>query len=267
MKCEHYREMFLDRNEGLLGASERAELQQHLDSCATCREEMVAMQLIWDKLGDINVPKPSDEMGLKFQAMLNDFKQSADQPSWWAGWLERAKQLWQLQYRMPLAFAMLAVVMGIGAAFWLARNGREGQQLQTLQTEVHELKQTMLLAMLDNPLASERIKAVSYTSDITHLDKKVIEALLETLNNDPNVNVRLSTLDALSQLGNYPEVRSGLIQSIAGQDSPLVQSTIADVMLKLQEKRSVKPFKELLKQKGLDDDVRDKIKTTITKLI
>lgn len=267
MKCEQYREMFLDRNGGLLGVAEQTELQQHLDSCTTCREESEAMQLIWDKLGEMDVPEPSDEMELRFQTMLKDFKHTTDQPGRWIGWVERAKQLWQLQYRMPLAYAMLAVAVGIGGAFWLERNGREGQQLQTLQTQVHELKQAMMLAMLDNPLASERIKAVSYTSKIRHLDKKVIEALLETLNNDPNVNVRLSTLEALSQLGNHPEVRSGLIKSITGQDSPLVQSAIADVMLKLQEKRAVHSFKELLKQKDLDDGVRDKIKTTINKLI
>jgi hypothetical protein len=267
MKCEHYREMFLDHNKGLLGASERAELQLHLDSCAACREEMAGMRSIWDELGNFNVPEPSDEMALKFQLMLNDFKQADDQPGRLVDWKERVKQFWQLQYRLPLAYAILVVVAGVGAAFWIERNSSEKQQLQALQAQVHELKQTMMLAMLDNPLASERIKAVSYTSNIRNLDKKVIEALLETLNNDPNVNVRLSSLDALARLVNYPEVRSGLIQSIAGQESPLVQSAIADVMLKLQERRAVKSFKELLRQKGLDEDVRDKIKTTITKLI
>jgi len=95
----------------------------------------------------------------------------------------------------------------------------------------------------------------------------VIDALLATLNNDPNVNVRLSTLDALTQLAGYPEVREGLVKSISQQDSPVMQSAIADVMLKLQEKRSVKPLKQLLKQKGLDHGVRDKIKETINNLI
>ncbi|MFD2872716.1 HEAT repeat domain-containing protein [Mucilaginibacter ximonensis] len=267
MKCEHYREMFLDQKHGMLGEAEQAALQQHLNSCAACREELAAVQLIWNKLGEIAMPEPSEKMELKFHAMLNDFKQAASEPGKLTSWKERVKQLWQLQYRMPLAYAILAVVLGIGATLLLQSNSRQQQQLQAMQTQLHELKQTMMLAMLDNPLASERIKAVSYTSDIKQPDKMVIEALLETLNNDPNVNVRLSTLEALSQMGNYPEVRSGLIQSITTQDSPLVQTTIADVMLKLQEKRAVHPFKELLKQKDLDEVVRQKIKTTIGKLI
>ena len=127
--------------------------------------------------------------------------------------------------------------------------------MKALATQVHELKQTMMLALLENPSASERIRGVSYTSEIKHADKEVINALLSTLNNDPNVNVRLSTLDALAQMAAHPEVRAGLIQSIAQQDSPLLKSAIADVMLKLQEKRSVKSFKELLKQKNLEPRV------------
>src|SRR5471030_1199774 len=125
----------------------------------------------------------------------------------------------------------------------------------------------MVLTMLDNPLASERMKAVNYTSNLRDVDKRVIDALLATLNNDPNVNVRLSTLEALAALGNHPEVRTGLIKSITIQESPIIQLAIADVMLKLQEKRSVSSFKQLLKQKGLDDEVRQKVKETITKLI
>jgi HEAT repeat protein len=125
----------------------------------------------------------------------------------------------------------------------------------------------MMLALLENPSASERIRGVSYTSEIKHADKEVIDALLATLNNDPNVNVRLSTLDALSHLANHPEVREGLIRSIEKQDSPIMQLAIADVMLKLQEKRSVKSFEDLLKQKDLNPGVRDKIKQTITQLI
>ncbi|MDB5087952.1 MAG: repeat protein, partial [Mucilaginibacter sp.] len=115
--------------------------------------------------------------------------------------------------------------------------------------------------------SSERMRVVSYTCEIKHADKEVIDALLSTLNNDPNVNVRLSTLDALTHLAGHPEVREGLVQSITRQDSPLMQSAIADVMLKLQEKSSVKSFRELLKQKDLDHGVRDKIKETITQLI
>jgi HEAT repeat protein len=124
----------------------------------------------------------------------------------------------------------------------------------------------MMLSLLQNPSASERIRAVSYTNEITHVNPNVAAALLATLNNDPNVNVRLTTLEALTHFARDPVVREGLIQSILQQDSPLVQAALADAMLKLQEKRAVLPFKKLLQQKDLNGMVRTKIEQTITRL-
>jgi hypothetical protein len=143
----------------------------------------------------------------------------------------------------------------------------ERQQLQALTAQVHEMREMMMLALLQNPSASERMRAVSYTDGIKHVNANITDALLATLNNDPNVNVRLTTLDALTHFAANPAVREGLVQSILQQDSPLVQAAMADVMLKLQERRAVKSFKKLLQQKDLNSTVRTKIEQTITRLI
>jgi hypothetical protein len=246
----------------------RVEFEKHLESCAGCREELAAMQQLWELMGTMETPEPSGHMKVKFQAMLDTYKESVEDKKS-ESITELWNRLWQWQPRWPLAYSLVIILVGFGGGYLLfaGKGSKQDQQLQALTSQVHELKQTMMLALLENPSASERIRGVSYTSEIKHADKEVIDALLATLNNDPNVNVRLSTLDALAHLAGHPEVREGLIQSIALQDSPLMQSAIADVMLKLQEKRSIKSFRELLKQKDLNPGVRDKIKETITQLI
>jgi len=140
------------------------------------------------------------------------------------------------------------------------------KQLEELTAQMHEMRELMMLSLLQNPSASERMRAVSYTSEIHHVNPKIAEALLTTLNNDPNVNVRLTTLEALTHFARDPIVREGLIESILQQESPLVQAAMADVMLKLQEKRSIQPFKKLLQQKDLNGMVRSKIEDTINRL-
>ncbi len=268
MKCEQYRELFIDWNNNWLTRAEQADLQQHIDACPACREELAELQLVWDRLGEFKTPEPSAAMKVNFQAMLNEYKESMQaEKSWLSNVLDQFNSFWQLQPRWPLAYSLMIALVCMGGAYWFVHNSKQEQQLQALTSQVHELKQTMTLALLDNPSASERIRGVSYTGEMKHVDKQVIDALLATLNNDPNVNVRLSTLDALTRLANHPEVRQGLIQSITTQDSPLMQSAIADVMLQLQEKGSVKPFKQLLKQKNLDNGVRNKISQTINSLI
>lgn len=142
----------------------------------------------------------------------------------------------------------------------------ESKQLEALTAQVHEMREMMMLSLLQNPSASERIRAVSYTSDIRRVNPNIATALLATLNNDPNINVRLSTLEALTHFARDPVVREGLVQSILQQDSPLMQAALADVMLTLQEKRAIQPFKKLLQQKDLNTMVRTKIEQTIDRL-
>jgi hypothetical protein len=271
MKCELYEELFTGWINKELSPDEKGALEQHISGCANCRNELQALQQLWGNMGQIETPEPSANMSLKFYAMLDNYKESVNEKkSLWADIKYHLSSLWQWQPRWPMAYNLIVIVFIAGAGYLFlgkSKSDDQDKQLKALSSQVHELKQTMMLALLENPSASERIRGVSYTSEIKHADKQVIDALLATLNNDPNVNVRLSTLDALTHLAGHPEVREGLIKSIVEQDSPLMQLAIADVMLKLQEKRSVGSFRELLKQKDLDHGVRDKIKQTITQLI
>jgi hypothetical protein len=129
------------------------------------------------------------------------------------------------------------------------------------------MRQLMMLSLVENPSASKRLQGVSYTEDISAVNEEVIEALLTTLNEDPNVNVRLATLEALVNFAALPRVREGLVQSIVQQESPLLQSAMVDVMLKLQEKSSVKQLQKLLDRKDLNQSVKAKIENSITHLI
>lgn len=270
--CEQYEEKLIGLLNNELTPAEQALLEKHLAECPGCREELAGLRQLWQMMSEVETPEPSAHMQVKFQAMLKTYKDSVEEqkPGVWTSITNQLSRLWSWQPRWPMAYSLVIILIGFGLGYLLFYSGKgskQDQQLQALTTQVHELKQTMMLALLENPSASERIRGVSYTSEIKHADKEVIDALFATLNNDPNVNVRLSTLDALSHLANHAQVREGLITSIVQQDSPIMQLAIADVMLKLQEKRSVKSFQELLKQKDLNPGVRDKIKQTITQLI
>ncbi|PJJ84200.1 HEAT repeat domain-containing protein [Mucilaginibacter auburnensis] len=270
MKCEHYEELFMGKLQNSLTGAQLAELDQHLKACPACRTELAALTTVWQHMAVIEAPEPPANMEADFNAMLNNFKQKEAVKNASAGLFDRLKQLWNKPTAWPVSyqFALILISFFCGyLVFWQGKGGEQDKQLSQLATEVNELKQTMMLAMLENPSASERIKAVSYTEELKTADQQVIAALLTTLNNDPNVNVRLTTLEALAKLANHPEVREGLIRSVSQQESPLMQSAIADVMLKLQEKRAVKPLKKLLKDPELNEGVREKVTETINSLI
>ncbi|MCW3088407.1 MAG: repeat protein [Sediminibacterium sp.] len=271
MKCENDKQELARWINNEMTGTERAAFEIHLAQCTECQQEMESDQQVWDLMGEITTPVPSAAMRPKFYAMLDTYKES--QEEWknpFAGIATMFRQFWSVQPGFRVAYSLVLVVIGLGAGYLVTRQGGQDnrQQIAALSSQVHEMKEMMMLSLLENPSASERIRGVSYTSEIKGgANKQVLDALFTTLNNDPNVNVRLMTLEALSHLTANPAVREGLVQSIIEQDSPLLQSALADVMLKLQEKRSVQPFRKLLQQKDLNNTVRTKIEETITGLI
>jgi hypothetical protein len=215
-------------------------------------------------LAQLPVPQPSAKFDAVFQSMLQEAGQSYTHSNEKSSNARAIKMIWRI------AAVFILVVAGFSAGYLLNRPAASytyKQQIDSLSAQVHDMREMMMLSLLENPSASERIRAVGFTSEITNVNAKMIEALLTTLNNDPNVNVRLMTLEALTHYAENPAVREGLVQSIVQQESPLVQSALADAMLKMQEKKSIQPFKKLLGQKSINGQVRTKIEQTISRLI
>ncbi len=272
MTCEHSEEQLLDYLSGELPATEQAALTAHLAECADCRAELRAVQAVWHTLGRVRVPEPSPQLRPNFYALLATFEEPVaaapgySLPGLWQWWLSR-------DVSRPLLRAVYSLcLLGVGlvGGYWL-NNSRPTdatyqQQIAQLAAQMGDMRQLMLLALIENPSASERLRAVSYTRQLDEPTTRVVEALLSTLDNDPNVNVRLATLEALAPLAQDPAVRLGLVHSLARQESPLVQTALADVMAQLQERRSVKPLRELLKQDNLDESVKSKLEQTIQTL-
>jgi len=268
MKCENDKEQITLWINNEMTETQRAAFGIHLNECAECRQELKAAQQVWNLMGEIPAPPAPVDMPVHFQAMLESYKESqTEKKNPFAGIIEKIRGLWTIQPAMQMAYSIMLLVVGLGVGYLVNHQSAGKQQVDALSAQVHEMKEMMMFSLLENPSASERIRGVSYTNEIKSTNKQVTDALLATLNNDPNVNVRLVTLDALTKFTSDPAVREGLIQSIGQQESPLVQSALADVMLKLQEKRSVKSFRKLLEQKDLDNSIRSKIEKTITAII
>jgi hypothetical protein len=79
-----------------------------------------------------------------------------------------------------------------------------------------------------------------------------------------NVNVRLVTLEALTQYSDDAAVREGLVQSISKQDSPLMQAALGRCDAETAGKTIRTIVQKLLQQKDLDNSIRGKIEQTIT---
>ncbi|MCF0069989.1 HEAT repeat domain-containing protein [Dyadobacter sp. CY261] len=272
MSCEHTKDKRTEWLNNSLERNEQMAVNRHLADCISCQEEFAADRLIWDGMTKIRVPEPSEAMRNNFYAMLDEFKEAENAAERFSfqSMMESIREFVLPQWTVQVAFSLLLVGLGWVIGNRTSRNKVDAtayqQQIETLAGQVQDMKSAMMLTLLDNPSATERLRAVSYTSEIVQADDRVLEALFATLNNDPNVNVRLVTLEALTQYADNATVREGLVKSLSMQDSPMVQVAMADVMVKLQEKRSVKALKTLLQKEDLNDLVKVKIQQTIKDL-
>jgi len=233
--------LLLDYLQGRLSAEDRQTVETLLATDAEFARQFSGLKAIWSDLDVLNAPQVSAETQAHFEATLKAFEQTRQTRIHW----------WNRELRISWGFAlvMAGIILCVAFIFLLIAS----QQEKTL------------LYGLDNPSSIERIKAVNYVDEHAKDNRQVVEALLTILNTDPSENVRLVTLDALLKLAHRPYVRAGLVHSIARQQTELMQLAIANAMLKLQDKTSVKPLQKLM-QSNQDTLIKQQLSQTVKKL-
>lgn len=270
--CIAFEEQLFALAENQLDDLSRRNTELHLAHCAACKLEFDEIKTFLGVVAKVETPQVSKEIRSNFYAMLGTFKEeklNSTSTILNGIWL-KVKDFFAYKPAFQMAFGIFLLSFGSMIGYFLGKPEDKSivstERIETLSTEVQEMKQIMMLQMLENPTATERMKAVSYTEELSCVDDKVVDALLTTLNQDESVNVRLVTLEALSELADNQKVREGLVQSLLKQESPLIQAALADLMVKLQEKRSLKPLREMLEKEKLNDAVKSKLQQSIKSL-
>ena len=219
-------------------------------------------------LEDFPIPDVSEKLDSNFYNMLEHYKYDEKLKN---NWLIGIKESFRKFLIGKIAFRPIYILVIIIVSWIIGMYSFSGlpnnNKISNMSAEITQMKEVMMLSLLKQPSAIERIKAVNLTSELNEIDEKIIYALVKTLNSDPNINVRIVTIETLYHYADNPIVREELIKSITKQESPLVQIALADVMVALQEKKSVEEFNKLLQKKDLNDAARGKILKSIEFLI
>jgi hypothetical protein len=247
---------------------EKNKMRRFLLDQGVSEQELNEFEKLAGELNTIPEKEPSEKMKTNFYEKLEEYKTSISHKESYTFRLKNIwEELWQPVLVKKLAYAVAIFVFGCLAGYWYTSEMKYKTQVNTMISEMQDMQKVMMLTLLQQPSPTDRLKAISISSQISSADDKVIEALLNTLNNDPNVNVRLMAVEALYNFASYPKVRIGLIKSISKQESPIVQVTLADVMVLLQEKGSVDELKKLLEKNNLNESVENKLRNSIESLI
>jgi hypothetical protein len=258
MNCKDVQEALLNYYDRSLDAADREEIKDHLETCNGCREEIKEWGELLQVINDTPPEKPGPALRENFHSLL----QSELNLQATAGLLKESPES-QVKKRSffsptsPLWKLAAAVILMLGG-FWMGNRAKppaaSSEPITALRNEVKEMKEVLLFSLLDDESASQRLKAVSYAEEISNPDQKVIGALVNTLNHDKNVNVRLASLYSLARFADNPAVRDSLVTSLAGQTEPLIQVVLINILADKKEHRAIAPLRDILsKEKGLKE--------------
>lgn len=277
MNCEDFRGLLPDYWSGGLDDRDKIDFHVHLDACAACRKEAEHLGELWKQLGLVPTSdptmEPSKDLRSRFYQALTAFKQGLAEGRR-PGLVERLndalRQWWPSRPVIQLAATVAALVIGLGVGFSL-RSGRpekppENTQVAQLREEVNNMRQLVALSLLQQQSASDRLRGVSWAYRVEQSDTEVLSALLHTANHDQNVNVRLAAIDALRNFSESPVTRTGLIQSLAKQDSPLVEIALIDTLVDLREPSAAPALESMSRNAAVNPEVRQHARWAVGKL-
>jgi hypothetical protein len=270
MNCKQVRKHLPDLLVNELDKNIRREITDHLATCASCKKEWESMSSLWEKMAMLPEEQPSKRMHDRFYAMLEAYKQSAlfektaaRRSKFLDDWLER---WWPQRPAVQFVLAVLLLALGLIIGTIFTMRGSKGGEIAQLREEVHDMKQLVTISLLEKQSAIERLRGVNLSYQIAQPDSQVLTALLDTLNYDPNVNVRLAAVDALYLFHDKKIVKEGLVQSFSNQTSPLVQIALIDLMVDIRERQSIEALKLLIQDKKLNPTVKERAEWGIQQL-
>jgi anti-sigma-K factor RskA len=267
MKCEEIGRLLPDYLQGDLAPDQRRSVDEHVEQCAECREE-VAM---WNKLALLPAEEPSLASRERFEAMVQAYRSGREDRMESAVGSQQRGSFWEAfrWLRSPVgaaAWSMALVILGVYIGVRVSGSDSNAQDLTAMHTELANMRQMVALSMLQQQSASGRLEGVTWTQSEERLDPQVLAALLHTLRFDPSVDVRLAALDALSRHSAQPQVRSSVADALQGQQSPLVQVALIDQLVEWRDSHAAGHLRKLRQDPNLNPTVRERADWAISKL-
>jgi hypothetical protein len=265
MNCKEVQTRLIDYLDQLLDADSAAGVKQHLDSCEDCRHEADELQELLATMKNNVAEPPPPALRESFDTMLQselnmlttatiieEFPPAAKKPG-----KTLALPLSSPAWKVAAAVILLAGGIAIGKTLPSKTEPVAIVQIDSLRKEVKEMKEVVMLNLIDDESASQRIKGVSYAEEMANPNQQVIDVLINTLNHDKNVNVRLAALYSLTRFADRRAVRDSLVTSLATQTEPIIQVVLINLLAEKRDSRAIGPIRDIMTNKKTLKEVKD----------
>jgi hypothetical protein len=264
--CSDMRLLLIDYIDGQLSPAIRSKVTDHLRSCADCTREMEQFKKLFDEMATVKLEQPSSALKENFNIMLQSELNIAATTEM----LKKRKEAKVIQVRPAWVWTQIAAsILLIGGALFVGMQlrGTASSEVAELKVEMQMMKEAMMLSLLSEESASDRIQAVSYAEELHKPNPKILQALIHTLNTDENLNVRLAAANSIGKFLDDPDVVESLVASLRTQKEPLVQIALITILTDKKETKAIESIREIISNKETLPPVKEIAEQGLKKII
>ncbi len=260
MKCNEIEDRLIDYLDGNLSPEEQALISSHLSECSKCTMLLEQNRKLLDMMHKVPRETPPATLRVSFEQMLRD---NAGSPT-----ASKPGRYLSVSWKTAIQVAASLLLLLTGYFMGVSHADREtDRRISQLEEQSQALKTEITLAMLNNRSASKRIQAVSYSEEMEQPDAKVLQAVINRLHYDENVNVRLAAAEALWKFRNEELVTAALIQTLETEKNPDIQIAVIGFLVEAQDKRAIEPMQKLLNEPDIPSYVKEQLNDGLTKIL
>ncbi len=243
---KHIEELLPEYIGGMLSEKQEEAVKLHLKECTICRLAYEQELRLEEEFALVKEAQPGQRIRNNVFAMIEEEKKGLNSSP---KARQSSRQVFLFSWQAMSRVAAAALLLTVG--YWFGGRGEpstvEKNQVAEMKQELGEIKEMLMLANLKAQYPSERIQAVSQVESYNDIDPKLIKALVTTLNTDASPNVRLAAANALQKFATInSNVRAELVRSLEFQTEPIVQISLINMMVELEEKSAVNKLKSLI---------------------
>jgi hypothetical protein len=267
MNCQGLRDLIPDYLAGELPSDALKEFEAHLMQCDDCQAELEHFESTWVALGELPEEEPGPELRGRFYSMLEDEKRRLARAE--RGSLLKRFERW-LDSWMPkrpavqVAMAAMLLVVGVAAGTRLETGPRGDGEIAQLRGEVEQMQEMVSMSLLSQASTSERLRGVNWSAKVSEPSQELLTSLTNTLESDPNINVRLAAVDALTLFRDEPTVVDAVTKALARESSPTVQIALIDLLTVIQEKKALDALRRFIDENNINPSVKEHAENRIS---
>ena len=250
--------LMIDHIDGKITGELAKYVEIHLEKNPEAKSEYLALKEMMELIDngvDLDVPDGNKE------AFLQIAKTEMSKPT-----VSKSKAR-KIDYGLIFKIVAAIAFVVVGYIGGTRLNDKSKDEIVALQQELQKTKELVLMNMMKQESASVRLKGIMASYEFESVDDDIIDALIQAMNQDNNINVRIAAAEALSRFSENEKARLALIASLNNQSNPAVQIKLIDILVSMGDKNALNPMREFTEKEDLINSVKDEAHMGIFKLM